>query len=322
MRGGCHFATGRGGEVLSVIRTAFVMGAGLGTRLRPLTDSRPKPLIPIFNKPLITFALDHLLSAGVERFVVNTHHLAGQFEAVFAEGYRGRPVDLIFEPELLETGGGIKNAEALIGREPFLVYSGDILTDIDIPALVATHFRDGNDVTLALRDTGIAAQITLDGDRVTDIGGRYGSAGTAHDFANVSVWNAAIFDRIPPATKVPFIPVVSDWIGTGGHIGGVLLNERQWFNVGSRVEYLAVHRFIRERGWRPEYVADSDWPLTEPFGAQGFSSVGAGSMVAADAVLEDTIVWENAEIASGSRLTGCIVRDGRQVSGTHCDTDF
>ncbi|MFM8717326.1 MAG: sugar phosphate nucleotidyltransferase, partial [Spartobacteria bacterium] len=56
------------------IKTAFVLGAGLGTRLRPLTDERPKPLVPIFNKPLITFAFDHLIASGIRRFVVNTHH--------------------------------------------------------------------------------------------------------------------------------------------------------------------------------------------------------------------------------------------------------
>ncbi len=305
------------------IRTAFVLGAGLGTRLRPLTDSRPKPLIPIFGKPLITFALDRLIDAGVERFVINTHHLAEQFDAAFASGeYRGRPVELIFEPDVLETGGGIKNAERLIGTEPFLVHSGDILTDIDISALVRAHLYDGNDVTLALRDTGIAAQIALAGNRIVDIRGRYGVPGTLHDFANISVWNPSIFERIPPATKVPFVPVLSDWIGDGGHIGGVLLNDRQWFNIGTRTEYLAVHRFIRANGWRPEGGHPPDWPPADPPGAKGFASVGAGARVADDVVLEDTIVWENAEIASGARLTGCIVRDGRSVSGTHRDTDF
>ena len=65
------------------IRTAFVLGAGLGTRLRPLTDLVPKPLLPIFGKPIITFVLDHLIAYGVERFVVNTHHLPDHFNQLF-----------------------------------------------------------------------------------------------------------------------------------------------------------------------------------------------------------------------------------------------
>jgi mannose-1-phosphate guanylyltransferase len=299
---------------LSRVRTAFVLGAGLGTRLRPLTDCRPKPLIPIFNKPLITFALDHLIAAGIERFVINTHHLAEQFDAAFASGeYRGRLVQLVFEPELLETGGGIKNAEPFLGREPFLVYSGDILTDIDLGALIDAHFRDGNEVTLGLRDTGLASGVTLDGARVTDFRGRLGAPGTRHDFANVSVWNAGIYDRIAAGAKVGFIPVLAEWLAEGLPLGGVLLDEREWFNVGSRGEYLAVHRFIRERSWRPEHVVDPDWPE---------APIGKNCRIGDDVVLEDTIVWDDAEIASGSRLRGCIVRDRCVVSGTHADTDF
>src|SRR5207244_2955560 len=69
-----------------MITQAFVLGAGLGTRLRPLTDDLPKPLIPIFQKPLITFALDHLLSLGVESFIINTHHRPEKFADVFGRG--------------------------------------------------------------------------------------------------------------------------------------------------------------------------------------------------------------------------------------------
>src|SRR5581483_376282 len=73
-----------------MITQAFVLGAGLGTRLRPLTDELPKPLIPIFQKPLITFCLDHLIAAGIERFVINTHHLPDQLGALFPDKfYRG-----------------------------------------------------------------------------------------------------------------------------------------------------------------------------------------------------------------------------------------
>src|SRR5207248_6049324 len=98
-----------------MITQAFVLAAGVGTRLRPLTDELPKPLVPIFQKPLITFALDHLITTGIQRFVVNTHRLPHLFERQFAEkSYRGRSADLVNEPELLETGGGIKNAETLL----------------------------------------------------------------------------------------------------------------------------------------------------------------------------------------------------------------
>ncbi|HEX8679878.1 MAG TPA: sugar phosphate nucleotidyltransferase, partial [Chthoniobacterales bacterium] len=112
------------------ITQAFVLGAGLGTRLRPLTNELPKPLVPIFQKPLITFALDHLRSIGVESFAINTHRIPETFANAFPdETYDSASVRLLHEPVLLETGGGIKNAESALRDEPFIVYSGDILTD-------------------------------------------------------------------------------------------------------------------------------------------------------------------------------------------------
>jgi NDP-sugar pyrophosphorylase family protein len=314
-----------------MIEQAFVLGAGLGTRLRPLTDDVPKPLMPIFQKPLITFALDHLMAAGVERFVINTHHLAGRLEAFFAAGtYRDRPIRLVHEPDLLETGGGIKNAEALLGHHPFIVYSGDILTDIDIEQLVAEHVRRGNDVTMALRKTNFPAGVVFAEGRVFDIT-RGGAAGAGnYDYANVSVWNPNIFARIPVATKVSFIPILVEWIGQGGRIGGLVLEEGEWFNIGSRAEYLEVHRTIARRQWKPSYVSDPEWPLpvartaVVEAGARltGCTVIGEKCRVESGARLDDTIVWAGAQIASRSDLAGCIVRTQEKVEGTYRNTDL
>jgi NDP-sugar pyrophosphorylase family protein len=238
-------------------------------------------------------------------------------------------VKLLHEPDLLETGGGIKNAETSLRKEPFIVYSGDILTDIDLEPLIEEHFAARNDVTLALRDTGLAKGVACDGGRVTDIGNRYGHPGT-HDFANVSIWNAKIFRRIPAATKVSFVPVLGEWIGEGGRIGGVILNERKWFNIGSRAGYLEVHRTIAEDGWRPGYVTDPAWPVSVASDAEvdpsaqlsGFNSIGTGCRVGTEAILHDTILWPGAQIASRSDLRNCIVRADQKAEGTLRDVDI
>jgi mannose-1-phosphate guanylyltransferase len=315
---------------MPLITQAFVLGAGLGTRLRPLTDDLPKPLIPIFQKPLITFALDHLCGLGVESFVINTHHLAAPFEKLFGDGtYAGHPLRLVHEPVLLGTGGGIKNVEGLLRPEPFIVYSGDLLTDFALEPLIEEHFRKGNDVTLALRKTGLAAGVALQDGRVVDIESKYGHAGE-YDFANVSVWNPAIFQRIPPAQNVSFIPILAAWIGQGGKIGGVVLDDGKWFNIGSRAEYLEVHRIIKEGRWKPNYVSAAEWPVQLAADAavdpsarlSGFYSVGAGCRVGADASLENTILWPGAQIASRCHLRNCIVRSQRKAEGEHSDTDI
>jgi NDP-sugar pyrophosphorylase family protein len=309
---------------------AFVLAAGLGTRLRPLTDELPKPLIPIFQKPLITFALDHLIGVGVNRFVINTHRHPGLFQSFFATGeYAGVPTTLVHEPDLLETGGGIKNAESHFGNEPFLTYSGDILTDVELQPLIDEHFRRGNDVTLALRHTGLAAAVALRDQRIVDISNRYGVAGD-FDFANIAVWNRAIFQRIPPHKKISFIPIIGDWIGQGARIGGVVMNDGKWFNIGSRKEYLDVHRMVSNKHWRPAYVKTRDWAEAVAKSAnvdptaqiRGCSVVGSNCRVGADAILEDTILWPDAEIASQSRLKACIVRSRKKVTGIHRDIDI
>jgi mannose-1-phosphate guanylyltransferase len=312
------------------ITQAFVLAAGLGTRLRPVTDELPKPLIPIFQKPLVTFALDHLIGVGVNKFVINTHRLPELFQNFFAaREYSGFPTTLIHEPDLLETGGGIKNAESHFGSEPFLTYSGDILTDVELQPLIDEHFRRKNDVTLALRHTGLAAAVALRDHRVVDISNRYGVAGD-FDFANIAVWNPSIFQRIPPRKKVSFIPIIGDWIGQGARIGGVVMDDGNWFNIGSRKEYLDVHRLISNKHWRPAYVKTREWPQRIASSAivdstaqlRGCTVVGQNCRVGADAILEDTILWPDAEIASQSQLEACIVRSRKKVTGIHRDIDI
>ena len=315
---------------MNQITQAFVLAAGLGTRLRPLTEELPKPFIPIFQKPLLTFALDHLIGVGVNRFVINTHRHPQLFQDFFAgHGYAGFPITLVHEPDLLETGGGIKNAESHFGSEPFLTYSGDILTDVELQPLIDEHFRRGNDVTLALRRTGLAAAVALRDQRVVDISNRYGVAGS-FDFANIAVWNSAIFERIPPRKKISFIPIIADWICQGARIGGVVMNDGKWFNISSRAEYLEVHRTILRENWRPNFVKAREWPEREASSSivdssaqlRGCTVVGRNCRVGADAILEDTILWPDAKIASQSRLEACIVRSRKEVAGVHRNIDI
>src|SRR5438876_120095 len=127
---------------MSLITQAFVLGAGLGTRLQPLTDDLPKPLVPIFQKPLITFAFDHLLAAGCDKLVVNTHRLPERFADVFPESlYRDKRILFLHEPEILGTGGGIKNAHRFFGSEPFVIYGkwfniGSAKEDLEVHRMV------------------------------------------------------------------------------------------------------------------------------------------------------------------------------------------
>ena len=93
-------------------KTAFILGAGLGTRLRPLTERCPKPLLEVGGRPVITYAMDHLLSIGVERFIVNTHYCPDVYLQKFPDrSWRGAPIIFRHEAVLLDTAGGLKNIE-------------------------------------------------------------------------------------------------------------------------------------------------------------------------------------------------------------------
>jgi NDP-sugar pyrophosphorylase family protein len=195
--------------------------------------------------------------------------------------------------------------------------------------LIDEHFRRRNDVTLALRETGLGSDVALRDHRVVDIANRYGVAGNL-DFANIAIWNSAVFQRIPPHKKLSFIPIIADWISQGGQIGGLVMNDGKWFNIGSRTQYLDVHRGILRDNWKPDYIKIHDWPERVARSAvvdasaelHGCSVVGEHCRVDAQAILEDTILWPGAQIASQSRLQGCIVRSQKKASGIHRNIDI
>jgi MurNAc alpha-1-phosphate uridylyltransferase len=126
------------------IKTAMVLAAGYGTRLKPLTDRMPKPLIPVAGKPMIEYALDKLRAYGIKEIVINVSHLKEQLTAYFAN-CRDLTVKISEEPEPLETGGGLKQALPLLGAEPIFTINSDIIwTDEPEGALdrLARHWDD------------------------------------------------------------------------------------------------------------------------------------------------------------------------------------
>src|SRR5207237_10357054 len=109
---------------MDAIKQAFVLGAGLGKRLRPLTDDLPKRLDPIFHKPLITFAPDHLIDIGIQNFFINTHRLPETFAKALQENsYSGTPVPIVNEPALLSPAGERHNPETHMVRVAFITFS-------------------------------------------------------------------------------------------------------------------------------------------------------------------------------------------------------
>jgi len=310
--------------VNSAPRTAFVLGAGLGTRLLPLTERRPKPLIPVANRPLITHAFEHLIETGVERFVVNTHWRAERYAEFFPGGkWRGRPVTFIHEsPEVLETAGGIWHAREHLSDGPFIVYNGDILSDLPLAPALAMHRAARNEVTLILRSRGGNTNVAFDAasGRILDLRRVLRpEIEPQHLFTGIYIVEPDFIARIPAAQKLSVVPVFHEMIRAGAKLGGIVLDEGAWWDLGSRSEYLAVHVSLAGKGapWISPGAS-----LSPGAKITGATAIAAGANIGPGAVLHDCIVWENATVAPGACLTRCILADHANASGEHTDVDF
>jgi NDP-sugar pyrophosphorylase family protein len=306
-----------------VISQAFVLGAGLGTRLKALTQNyRPKPLIPVANRPLITYAFDHLRSAGVTRFVVNTHWRAEAYGEAFPQPvYEGLSIEFRHEwPEVLETAGGIKNVDDLLGSQPFWVYNGDILSTLPLAPAIQAHEESGDEVTLVLRSNNGPLQISFDPQsrRIVDIGQRMESElEPAYLFTGIYLVNPAFLARIPAATKLSVIQVFCDMIRAGDRLGGVVIDDGEWFDLGTRDQYLAVHESLGTGPWiDPTAKIAPDATIT------GASAIGAHAVVGSGACIHNSLVWDRAEVDPGAALTRCIVATGQRAAGKLFDQDI
>lgn len=140
----------------------MILAAGFGTRLRPLTDRLPKPLLPVCGHPLIAYPLALVRAAGITDVVINLHHRGAQLRAALGDGRRyGVSIVYSHEPAILDTGGGIKHAEALLGADRFVVLNADTICDVDLTAVVASHVARGALATMVLRPDRDAARYGL-----------------------------------------------------------------------------------------------------------------------------------------------------------------
>ncbi len=219
-------------------RTAFILGAGLGTRLRPLTEHLPKPLLPLNGRPIITYAMDHLIRAGIERFIVNTHHRPGAYREAFPDA-RWRDIPIIFrhEPTLLDTAGGLKNIEDLLsGDGAILCYNGDILSDTPLAGLISAHEQNRPDATLLLRSEGPLCNVDIDSSgTICDLRHVMGRPGAAQClFTGIYAVETSLLSHMEPGRIESVVDVFLRRIAAQpGAIRGIVVDEGTWYDIGS-----------------------------------------------------------------------------------------
>lgn len=319
---------------MSGIRKAFILGAGLGTRLRPLTETLPKPLVPVGNRPLITYAFDHLIhDLAIEALAVNTHHCPAAYDAAFpSHVYRDRPITFRHEPILLDTAGGLDNLrDWLPEKDPFIVYNGDILTDLPLGAAVEQHRESGDLVTMILRSTGDELRVGFDPEKraVVDLRGVLAPDWPLrYQFTGIYLVSPAFLDHLVPGKIESVVLPMLKVIRAGGRIGGIVVDEGAWSDLGERDSYLAALTLL-ERGFPRYHRAGQRKDRIDPTARidpetfiDGSSTIGAGAVIGPRAVVSDSVVWPGGVVAEGADLHRVVVRTGQVAAGQHFDVDF
>lgn len=296
---------------------AFILGAGLGTRLRPLTDRVPKPLVPLFHRPLVAWAMDACNRVGIQRFAINTHHLPSCWANLMKQLPAECDVTFFHEPVLLETGGGLKNIGGWMGDDALLVHNGDIYSDMPLEKLVTAHQAIGRPVTLALRSHGDGKHISLNlaGDRVTDIRRRLGRADGTHVFTGIYCVNPEFLDRIPGGGKQSIIPPFLE-LADQGLLAAIVIDDGVWLDLGDRSSYLQAHRELQ---LGPAIHPDAEIHRSATVNS---SVVGPGAVIGAGASIHNCIVWPGSTVSPAAALERCIVFSDHPASGHQQDQDL
>ena len=223
-------------------KTAFILGAGLGMRLRPLTESCPKPLLDLGERPVITYAMDHLITIGVERFIVNTHHCPEAYLEKFPDRqWRGRPILFRYESTLLDTAGGLKNIEDLLTEDKAIIcYNGDIFADFSLDVFLQTHKMKRPEATLVLRSSGPLLNVAVDGQgTVRDIRDSLGNPGVRQClFTGIYAVETSLLQHIETGKVESIITVFLNRIRSNpGSIAGIVIDDGNWHDIGSLEAY-------------------------------------------------------------------------------------
>jgi MurNAc alpha-1-phosphate uridylyltransferase len=222
--------------------SALILAAGRGERMRPLTDSTPKPLLAVGGKPLIAWQVERLAAGGFRDIVVNHSHLGGMVEAALGDGARfGARLRYSHEPRALETAGGIAQALPLLGEAPFVVVSGDIHTDFDYASLAPRAAAIAGDF-----DRHAAHFVLVDNPPWHAAGdmalaeGRVTRAGDMLTYGNIALFHPRLFEGIAPGTWLKLFPwayrFVDEGRVSGEHFRGA------WDNVGTPAQLAALDR--------------------------------------------------------------------------------
>ena len=300
---------------------AVVLVGGEGTRMRPLTETMPKPLLPLVDRPSLSHVLDHLARHGVTEVVLSSPYLEETF-APFIESRHGHPrVTWITEAAPLGTGGAIVNALGHLGTEPFFALNGDILTDLDLTTMLAQHREHGAAATIALHHVDDARAFGL---VITDADGRVKEFREKPADLIPGEINAGTY-LIDPSALVRWEPGVAASIerevfpaviASGCPVYG-FPSDAYWLDLGTPENYLQAH-FDMLEGKVHDVTYAAPWvgegatiDLRAHLGR--WVAIGPGALVGPGAQIDDSVLHPGARVLAGARVARSVIGAGAEV---------
>jgi mannose-1-phosphate guanylyltransferase len=288
---------------------AVVLVGGMGTRLRPLTLSAPKPMLPTAGLPFLTHLLSRIADAGIEHVILGTSFKAAVFESEFGDGSKlGLQIEYVVEDEPLGTGGGIANVASRLRYDTAVVFNGDVLSGCDLRALLDSHSSNDAEVTLQLVRVGdpraFGCVPTDSSGAVTAFMEKTQDPPTDQINAGCYVFERSVIDQIPKGRAVSverevFPGLLSNGLKVCGYV-----DSTYWRDMGTPED------FVRGSADLVRGIAPS--PALK--GQRGESLVHDGAAVAPGALLiGGTVIGRGAEIGAGARLDGAVIFDGVRV---------
>jgi len=220
---------------------AFVLCAGLGTRLRPLTNILPKALLPVYGKPAILNIFNHLKTAGIKDIIINTHYLPQKFRPILGDGSKFNVnLNYSYEKNILDTGGGLKKVEYFLKDETFVMYNCDVVTKVDLKEMIYYHKKNKNFVTLLASKKHNPKALVLDGkNRIKS----FVSEGRGdYAFCGIHIIEPMLFKFIKKIEKISIITIYRNLLENKIPINVFCLNDVFWQEIGSMLSYEDINK--------------------------------------------------------------------------------
>lgn len=288
----------------------MILAAGFGTRLRPLTDLKPKALVPVINKPIIGHTVDYLKSYGVTDIAVNTHH---HYEQVREYLDGGRPFDIeinvLIESEILGTGGGIYNSKSFWDNDPFIVLNSDILTDIRLDQVYESHQKSGCIATLVLHDCEQFNQISVDKNgHITSFRSEKDIQRLA--FTGIHVIQPELLSHIPASGPSDIIDCYTGLINSGIPVNSFISKDHYWRDIGTIDSYIQANRDLLKYN---RFPAGTNINMDPTAKLEDWAILGNNVTLEENTVIKSSILWDNVTIRKGVTITESIVTSNRKV---------